>query len=390
MTRSARTLCCSGTMAAVALALAALTVSGMSLSAQRASAQARPDTSPAAQAPGSGVWRNCDFVPGDTVWFATDFTGEPVGRFPASQLQFVRGNMQIVELDGQKALESSSSSVFRITLPRNLPDDFSIEFDIMIPAPNMNINLFLAPAAASVSSYGFDYVYIGGRPGVYRKGVAVSNIYLPRIQATWQPVKIQVDSAYSIMYVGADRAAQVPVVNFPRTRTLEFQMSGNDRLRTYLRNVVVAVGLNDLYKALTTTGEFTTLGILFDTDSDRLRPESTPVLEKIRSTLASHPELRVLIEGHTDNQGDDAHNQSLSERRARSVEQYLTNSGIATNRVSSAGRGETTPAGDNGTATGASRIAASSSRGFNEAARRRGSRFQATLSHCCLTLCSRA
>jgi peptidoglycan/LPS O-acetylase OafA/YrhL len=65
-----------------------------------------------AQAPGEGVWRNYDFVPGSTVWFATDFTDEPVGRFPASQLGFVKGNMQIVELEGDKVLEASANSTW--------------------------------------------------------------------------------------------------------------------------------------------------------------------------------------------------------------------------------------------------------------------------------------
>jgi len=304
------------------------------------------------QSPGSGVWRNYDFVPGDTVWIATDFTGEPVGRFPASQLQFVRGNMQIVELDGVRVLEVSSSSAFRIALPRTLPDDFSLEFEINIPAPNIGTTVFFGPSAASVSAYAPDYLYVGGRPGVYRKGVAVSHTYLPRIQDTWVPVKLQVDSVYSIMYVGAERVAQVPVSAFPRSRAIEFQLNGNARLRTYLRNVVVAVGLNDLYKALSTTGEFSTLGILFDTDSDRLRPESTPVLEAIRSVLTQHQDLRVRVEGHTDAQGDDSHNQQLSERRARAVVTWLVGAGIAAGRLDAVGRGETVPAADNATPAG--------------------------------------
>jgi outer membrane protein OmpA-like peptidoglycan-associated protein len=334
---------------AARLILAALVIFPVGLSAQ--GRQTAPSDT-ARSAPGQGVWRNYDFVPGDTVWMATDFAAEPVGRFPASQLEFVRGNMQIVELDGVRVLESSGNSVLRIALPRNLPYDFSLEFEVMIPALNIATTVFLDPPTASIAAYAWDYLYVGGRPGVYRKGVEVSNIYMPRIADVWQAVKLQVDSVYAIMYVGAERAAQVPVANFPRTKTIEVHLGGNQRLRTYLRNVVVAVGLNDLYKALSTGGEFTTLGILFDVDSDRLRPESTPVLEKIRSTLASHADLKVAIEGHTDSQGDDAHNQLLSERRARSVMQYLTANGIAAGRLTAMGKGETVPAGDNATAAG--------------------------------------
>jgi outer membrane protein OmpA-like peptidoglycan-associated protein len=305
-----------------------------------------------AQKPGEGVWRNYDFVPGDTVWAATDFTTEPVGRFPASQLQFVRGNMQMVEVDGVKALEISSASVFRLALPRTLPDDFSVEFEIKIPAPNISTLLYFGPPAGSPSAYKLDYVFVGGRPGVYRQGQPVSNLYMPTIQDRWVPVKLQVDSVYAIMYVGSERAAQVPVVNFPRSQALEFHLNGNPRLRTYLRNIVVAVGLNDLYRTLSTGGAFSTLGITFDTDSDRLLPESTPVLQQILTTLNQHADLRIQIEGHTDSQGDDAHNQQLSERRARAVVSYLTEHGIPAARLSASGKGETTPAGDNATAAG--------------------------------------
>lgn len=302
--------------------------------------------------PGEGVWRNYDFVPGDTVWKATDFSSEPVGRFPASQMEFVKGNLQIVELDSSRALESSAASVFRLPLPRALPQDFTLEFEIKIPAPNIATYVYFAPLTTSLSRYPGDYIYVGGRPGIYRGGTQVSGIYLPTIQDRWVPVRLQVDSAYAIMYVGSERAAQVPTANFPRNASIEFHMNGNPRLRTFIRNIVVAVGLNPLYDALVATGEFTTRGILFSTDSDRLLPESTPVLTAILQALKQHPELRINIEGHTDSQGDEAHNQGLSERRARAVVDYLVRNGTAANRLSATGKGESAPAADNATAEG--------------------------------------
>ena len=302
--------------------------------------------------PGEGVWRNYDFVPGATVWKATDFSGEPVGRFPAKQIEFVRGNVQIVEFEGEKALEISSSSVFRLALPEVLPKAFTLEFDIRIPAPNFITGVFFAPLDTSVARYEFDYVQLYSRPGIYRKGQEVSNVYLPQIQDTWMPVKLQVDDTYAILYVGTERAAQVPTANFARGNSIELRSEGNQRLRTYLKNFVVAVGLNKLYDALTTTGEFTTRGMLFDVDSDRLRPESTPALTDILTTLQEHADLQIAVEGHTDSQGDDQHNQDLSERRARAVVQYLTEEGVAGSRLSAAGRGESQPVADNATVEG--------------------------------------
>ncbi|MBK8250100.1 MAG: OmpA family protein [Gemmatimonadetes bacterium] len=321
--------------------------------AQRTPPRPASDTAASSMAPGTGVWRNYDFRPGDSVWFATDFAAEPVGRFPASQLQFVRGNMQIVDIDSSRALEVSSASVFGIALPADLPTDFSLEFEIRIPAPNIYTQVFFAPTArGSIARYPFDYLYVGGRPGIYRKGTAVSNLYMPRIQDRWVPVKLQVDSAYSIMYVGPDRAAQVPVVNFPRGKVIEFESTGNPRLPTYIRNIVVAVGLNDLYKALTARGEVSTLGILFDTNSDRLLPESTPVLDEIRKMLTEHPDLRLQVEGHTDDVGDDAFNLALSERRARSVVAWLVAQQLSSSRLTVVGHGERMPVGDNRTPAG--------------------------------------
>lgn len=304
------------------------------------------------QKPGEGVWRNYDFVPGDTVWVATDFANEPVGRFPASQLEFVKGNAQIVEIDSAKALEVSNLSVFRVALPRQLAREFSLEFEIRLSALHIATNVYFSPLETSVARYPHDYLYVGGRPGIYRAGREVSNMTMSSIINRWVPVRLQVDSAYAIMYVGSERVAQVPTSNFARSNSIEFHVNGNDRVRTYIRNIVVAVGLNDLYRTLSTTGSFTTLGILFDTDRAELLPESTPVLEQLRKALAEHPDLSVTIEGNTDSQGDDAHNLDLSTRRANAVVGYLTGAGIAASRLSAIGKGETSPVADNATSAG--------------------------------------
>ena len=305
-----------------------------------------------ASTPGEGVWRNYDFVPGATVWKATDFSGEPVGRFPGKQVEFVRGNMQIVEINGEKALEVSGTSVFRIALPQVLPGGFTIEFMINVPAPNFTTSLYFSPLTTAISRYDYDYVQIYGRPGIYRQGRELSNMNMPGIQDRWMPVKLQVDDTYAILYVGSERAAQVPVANFGRGNAIEVHATGNMRLKTYLKDFVVAVGLDKLYDTLVKAGSFTTRGVLFDTASDRIRPESTPTLAEITTTLRDHADLRIVIEGHTDDIGEAVANQALSERRARAVVQYLTRQGVAAARLSAEGKGETTPSAPNTTAEG--------------------------------------
>jgi outer membrane protein OmpA-like peptidoglycan-associated protein len=305
-----------------------------------------------AEQPGNGVWRNYDFVPGATVWKATDFSTEPVGRFPARQLEFVSGNMQIVEFEGAKVLEATSASVLRVPLPEALPQAFTIEFSLRIPAANFATQVFTSPKSASIARHPHDYVSITHTPGIYRAGRELSATQTRSLVAKTVPVRIQVRDDWAIMYVGADRVSQAPTANFGRGKAVEFHLTANARFPTYLSEITIAVGLDSLYDALMATGEFTTRGILFDTGADVLRPESTPALEMITTTLTEHPDLRVQIEGHTDSQGDDALNQALSERRAAAVVAYLVAQGIPAARLTAVGKGETAPAGDNATAEG--------------------------------------
>ena len=88
-------------------------------------------------------------------------------------------------------------------------------------------------------------------------------------------------------------------------------------------------------------------GILFDFGKATLRPDSEPQLQKVQQLFASDPSLKLVVEGHTDNVGTAAHNQTLSEQRAASVVRWLVAHGVAANRVSSKGYGLTRPIASN-------------------------------------------
>lgn len=306
----------------------------------------------AAGEPGTGVWRNYDFVRGDSIWVATDWSTERVGRIPASQIEFVEGNLEIVERGGRKLLEAKSSSIFRVKLPATMPEQFSLEFQLEVGAPHMATGVFFAPKATSMSREPWDYLYVFGNSGIFRKGQAVSSANDRSAVGNLADVKLQVDGDYAILYLGPTRVAQVPNANFARTGAIEFHLNANPRFPAYITDIVVAVGLDPLYDKLMADGEVTSYGFLFDVNSDRLRPESTPKLEELREMLATHGDLKVEIIGHTDATGDDAHNLDLSERRAQSVVEYLTRNGIDAGRLAAAGKGETEPVGDNATASG--------------------------------------
>ena len=93
-------------------------------------------------------------------------------------------------------------------------------------------------------------------------------------------------------------------------------------------------------------------GIQFEFDSDVIKPESYPTLDAAVETLKSKTEFNLDVSGHTDNIGDDAYNQNLSERRANAVVKYLTDKGISAARLKAAGFGETQPVADNETPEG--------------------------------------
>lgn len=93
-------------------------------------------------------------------------------------------------------------------------------------------------------------------------------------------------------------------------------------------------------------------GILFDFDSDRLRPAAMENLQSLRASLAEYPGTELLVVGHTDDVGSEAYNQALSERRARAAVDYLVSVGVPSERLTVAGRGEMEPVATNETDAG--------------------------------------
>ncbi len=92
--------------------------------------------------------------------------------------------------------------------------------------------------------------------------------------------------------------------------------------------------------------------IFFESGSAELLPASDPELKKLLWNLRKNETLRIEIGGHTDDVGNDADNQKLSEARAKAVYDYLTYHGITSERISYVGYGETQPIADNSTEAG--------------------------------------
>lgn len=92
--------------------------------------------------------------------------------------------------------------------------------------------------------------------------------------------------------------------------------------------------------------------VMFDFDSSKIKPEAYPMLDEGISILQKNPEMKVEVDGHTDNVGSAAYNMKLSERRAKAVKDYAVNKGIDSKRISVKGFGLTKPATSNDTEEG--------------------------------------
>jgi OmpA-OmpF porin, OOP family len=115
----------------------------------------------------------------------------------------------------------------------------------------------------------------------------------------------------------------------------------------------IELNASELAKALDANGSVAIRGILFDTGKATITPESEPVLTTIADVLKANAAMRLEIQGHTDNVGQKAANQTLSQQRADAVRQYLVaKSGIAAARLTAVGFGDTKPVAPNTTDDG--------------------------------------
>ena len=111
------------------------------------------------------------------------------------------------------------------------------------------------------------------------------------------------------------------------------------------------LGAEELKAALDKAGHVAVY-INFDTDKTAIKPDSQPAVGEIVKLLNANPALKLEVQGHTDNAGTPAHNQTLSDGRAGAVVGALMAQGIATDRLAPKGYGQTRPIADNGAEDG--------------------------------------
>lgn len=313
--------------------------------AQAAATNAAGGSAPTGK-PGEGVWANYDFTPGERPLFIADLVDDAVGDFPR-RLELVEGNMDVVEWNGRRFLRATSEFVFRIPLAAPLPPRFTLEFDMRATYHAASQSTVKVDFGAGDKS---DHVICGPQhAGIFGQGGAQSKAVLDlgprRLGTNVLRCRVMVDDRYAKVYVNETRVANHPNTTLGRASAITISGFVTDPYEIMIGDIRVAAGGRKLYDALAESGRVATQGILFATASDALRPESTPTLKEIGQMLVEHPDLKLLIEGHTDDVGDAKANQALSEKRAAAVKAYLTEKhGIDASRLATKGFGASKPA----------------------------------------------
>lgn len=318
-----------------------------------------------------------DFVPGDQVLYFDDFSQDAVGDYPAKWN--TNGTGETVTLNNFKGnwFNLKMGAVHMPDYVKTLPENFTIEFDAIyamqpdrVNPAGINITLWEALEGERIDGLvpGKGGVQLGFEPYRVRifnwkdQGYAsidnyLDNDYVMNHLNQIMKVSIWVQKQRVRMYLD-----NVKVIDIPRAVEKDIKLNSlrfmqwdeeQENFEFYLSNFRIAGSTPDMRNKLITEGKLVTTGILFDTGSDKIKPESYGVLKEIAKVLTDNSEVKIKIIGHTDSDGNDATNLELSKKRSASVKNSLaTEFKIDASRMSTDGKGETEPVMDNKTSEG--------------------------------------
>ena len=298
-----------------------------------------------------------EFVPGERTIFYDDFTDMIAGAAPSHFR--TRGAAPELSVSGslRQLTYATSGSLFPnlTALPRN----FTFETEIKLDVPRGIARIFLVLYSAEREAAAWT---IGARTN---QADMVLSRKLPRPEELGrtpltldlsQPVRLAlwIQDGRVRAFVNDEKRLDVNQVELPPIDRVELrtELAGAGLSAGY-RSVRFAESAPDFSDVIAASGRYVSHGIRFDTDSDQLRPESAPSLQAVARGLTANPNLRLLIEGHTDAVGDAAHNLDLSRRRAEAVKTVLTEQfTVDAARLTTVGLGSTRPIEPNDTPQG--------------------------------------
>jgi len=324
-----------------------------------------------------------DFKRGSVIMFQDDVTAEQVGEFP-SKWDLLGGAAEVKTLGGVKAIEVTENGVITPLLKQEgayLPEEFTIEYDFYywkdgsqvkdndgIGLNDMKLILANTTDRSEYPGESGDYTSFALRHGVcesyehgyYYNGDRAGSFEHPFKQG-WHHVALSFNKRALKVYFDGKRVVNLPNVKQPTWFC--FQVPFEYHNLTFIRNVVLAKGAVALYdrnaqditaveKAIQETGKFVTNNILFETGKATLKPESMTEIQKVADYMKKNPSVRFEVQGHTDNQGSDAVNDPLSQKRAEAVVKALADLGVDDFNLKPVGKGSHEPVADNKTDAG--------------------------------------
>jgi len=310
-------------------------------------------------------WNKFDFVSGDQVMFDDQLTNETLGEFP-SQWDLLMGNAEIAKVNGQNAISFVGDRIILTPLmktPKNyLPESFTIELDFYVGAvgkvdaywrfelkkPNNDNDVFrseLWVEAKKSRDIGAWWTTATGEDRNSSTSIDLSAV-------GWHRLSISFNKRALKVYIDQTRVVNVPNVAQPGWFTVEIDHAWTYKEGYYIRDIRIAKGAVPLYDRLASEGKIITYGITFDVGKSTIKPESMGEINRIAQLMKDNPDVKFSVEGHTDNTGNAASNQTLSEARSKAVMDKLVEMGIASDRLKAAGKGQTKPIADNSTDEG--------------------------------------
>jgi outer membrane protein OmpA-like peptidoglycan-associated protein len=325
------------------------------------------ETTAASSAPSFQSYSKFDFVPGEKVVAVEDFTQDAIGDFPAKWNTNASG--EIVTIAGQPGrwLKLTRAGFFTPEFVTDLPDNVTVEFDLATP-PGFDVGFPLQTAFAELADVkrpvdwqtATNNFIVNAHPGpsqgvsemITRQdgtSAAANSTTTAQLAAKGKPVHIAIwrQRQRVRVYMNEEKVWDIPraAAATAKFNALVFFVPGGcGNCEYYLANVRVATGAPDTRNKILTEGKWVTHGILFDVNSDRIKPESYGTLKELAGVLSESADVKVMIVGHTDSDGDDAANMDLSKRRAGSVKAALVSEfKIDAVRLETDGKGESQP-----------------------------------------------
>jgi len=324
-----------------------------------------------------------DFEPGQKQLGFDDFSTTSVGDFPLGWNTNSSAEIVTLDDDATKWLSMTKDGFFLPEFIKDIPENCTIEFDVFTRYVSNNIltysfyiNAVDSPKKDLDNKYiqnGFVFnwrpvvgaasyfVYENSEEVSKNEGLKVNafltdnaqNPIIARVSIWRQKSRLRI-------YVNEDKILDLPQAFDPKQKYNSFKFgaeylnysNGREQDDEFMvANVRYAVAGEDTRSKLITEGRFVTNGILFDVNSDNIKPESGSILKEIAATLQENPTVKIKIIGHTDSDGDANANMVLSQKRAAAVKSALSNFyGIDTNRIETTGKGESEPLNKNASA----------------------------------------